>query len=47
MQKHESTIKTNENSPVLIYPNKVKSRIVFKTKTGYKLKLLTKNHKNY
>ena len=41
-QKHESTIKTNENSPVLIYSNKVKNRIVFKIKAGYKLELLTK-----
>ena len=30
-----------ENPPVQIYPNKVKNRIVFKIKTGYKLELLT------
>ena len=42
IQKHESTIKNNEDSPVLIYPNKVKNRVVFKIKTGYKLKLLSK-----
>ena len=30
-----------ENPPVQIYPNKTKSRIVFKIKTGYKLELLT------
>ena len=42
IQKHESTIKNNEESPVLIYPNKVNNRIVFKIKTGYKLELLTK-----
>ena len=30
-----------ENSPVQIYPNKIKSRIVFKIKAGYKLELLT------
>ena len=30
-----------ENPPVQIYPNKIKNRIVFKIKTGYKLKLLT------
>ena len=42
IQKHESAIKTNENSPVLIYPNEVKNRIVFKIKTRYKLELLTK-----
>ena len=31
----------SENSPVQIYPNKIKNRIVFKIKTGYKLELLT------
>ena len=30
-----------ENPPVQIYPNKIKSRIVFKLYTGYKLQLLT------
>ena len=29
-----------DNPPVQIYPNKIKSRIVFKIKTGYKLELL-------
>ena len=42
IQKHESTIKTNEESPILIYSNEVKNRIVFKIKTGYKLELLSK-----
>ena len=42
IQKHESTIETNEESPILIFPNEVKNRIVFKIKTGYKLELLTK-----
>ena len=42
IQKHESTIKNNEYSPVLIYPNEVKNRIVFKIKAGCKLELLTK-----
>ena len=37
VQKHASTIKTNEDSPILIYPNEVKNRIFFKIKTGYKL----------
>ena len=41
VQKHEPTIKTNENSPILIYPNGVKKRVSFKIKTGYKLELLT------
>ena len=30
-----------ENPPVQIYPNKIKNRIVFKIKTGYKLEFLT------
>ena len=30
-----------ENPPIKIYPNKIKNRIVFKIKTGYKLELLT------
>ena len=42
IQKYESTIKNNEESPILIYPNEVTNRIVFKIKTGYKLELLTK-----
>ena len=41
----ECTIKTNEtiasDPPVKIYVNKIKSRIVFKIKTGYKLELLS------
>ena len=30
----------NQNLPIQIYPNKIKNRIVFKIKTGYKLELL-------
>ena len=30
-----------ENPPVEIYPNKVKNRIVFEIKAGYKFELLT------
>ena len=30
-----------EDPPVKIYPNKIKNRIAFKIKTGYKLELLT------
>ena len=41
----EFTIKkqetSTENPPVQIYSNKIKNRIVFKIKTGYKLELLT------
>ena len=31
----------NWNPSIEIYPNKIKNRIVFKIKTGYKLELLT------
>ena len=30
-----------ENPTIQIYPNKIKNRIVFKIKTGYKFKLLS------
>ena len=30
-----------ENPPTQIYPNKIKNRIVFKIKTGYKLELVS------
>ena len=38
IKKHETL---TENPPIQIYPNKIKNRIVFKKKTGYKLELLT------
>ena len=38
IKKHETLA---ENPPAQIYPNKIKSRMVFKTKTDYKLELLT------
>ena len=38
IKKHETL---TENPPVQIFPNKIKNRIVFKIKTGYKLELLT------
>ena len=38
IKKHETL---TENSPVQIYPNKIKNRIVFKIETGCKLELLT------
>ena len=38
IKKHETL---TENPPVQIYPNKIKNRIVFKVKTGYKLELLS------
>ena len=38
IKKHETI---GNNSPVQIYANRIKSRIVFKIKTGYKLELLS------
>ena len=38
IKKHETL---TENLPVQVYPNKIKNRIVFKIKTGYKLELIT------
>ena len=38
IKKHETL---TENPSVQIYPNKIKNRIVFEIKTGYKLGLLT------
>ena len=38
IKKHETC---TENPPVQIYPNKIKNKIVFKIKTGYKLELLS------
>ena len=45
IKKHE-TITTDENSPILIYPNKIKTRIEFKIKAGYKLQLWTNETMN-
>ena len=39
IKKHETIA---DNPPVQMYVNKLKNRIVFKIKTGYKLELLTK-----
>ena len=38
IKKHETLA---ENLPIKIYPNKIKNRIIFKIKTGYKVELLT------
>ena len=38
IKKHEAL---TENLPIQIYPNKIKNRIIFKVKTGYKLELLS------
>ena len=40
IKKHE-TIRSSEESAILIYPNKIKNRIVFEIKAGYKLQMLT------
>ena len=37
-QKHETL---TEDPSIQTYPNKIKNRIVFKIRTGYKLELLT------
>ena len=39
IKKHETIAET---APILIYPNKISNRIVFKIKTGYKSELLSK-----
>ena len=41
-KKHESNVKSNEPSPILIYANRILNRVTFRIKTGYKLELLTK-----
>ena len=38
IKKHETL---SENTSIQIYPNKIKNRIIFKIKNGYKLELLT------
>ena len=38
IKKYETLV---ENLPVQVYPNKIKNRIVFKVKTGYKWELLS------
>ena len=43
IKKHETL---TENPPIQIYPNKIKNRIVFKKKTGYKLEYKNKNSEN-
>ena len=41
IKKHESNIKSNEQSPILIYANRILNRVSFRIKTGYILELLT------
>ena len=40
IKKHESNVKSNEQSPILIYANRILNRLSFRIKTGYKLELL-------
>ena len=41
IKKHESNVKSNEQSTMLIYANRILNRVSFRIKTGYKLELLT------
>ena len=41
IKKHESNAKSNEQSPILIYANRILNRVTFRIKRGYKLELLT------
>ena len=41
IKKHTSKVKSNEQSPILIYANRTLNRVSFRIKTGYKLELLT------
>ena len=40
IKKHESDVKSNEQSPILIFPNRILNRVAFTIKTGCKLELL-------
>ena len=41
IKKHELNVKSNEQSPILIYAKRILSRVSFRIKTGYKVELLT------
>ena len=41
IKERESSVKSNEQSPSLIYANRILNRVTFRIKTGYKLELLT------
>ena len=41
IKNHESNVKSNERSPILIYANRILNIVTFRIKTGYKLELLT------
>ena len=37
IKKHESNVKSNEQSPILIYANRILNRVSFRIKSGYRL----------
>ena len=39
--KHESNVRFNKQSPILIYANRILNRVSFRIKAGYKLELLS------
>ena len=41
IKKHKSNVKSNEQSPILIYVSRILNRVSIRIKTGYKLELLT------
>ena len=41
IKKHESSVKSNKQSPILIYANRILNRVTFRIKTSYKLELLS------
>ena len=41
IKKRESSVKSNEQSPILIFANRILNRVVLRIKAGYKLELLT------
>ena len=41
IKKQQSNVKSHEQSPILIYANRILNRVSFRIKTGYKLELLT------
>ena len=43
IKKHKTLA---ENPPIQTYPNKIKNRIIFQIKTGYKLELLSSETMN-
>ena len=40
IKKYESNVKSNEQSPILIFPNRIIKRVDFRIKTGYKIRII-------